>query len=339
MSRVIIKLAVLLLLVSCVDSFRLDVDGSSGLLVVEGLISDEETTHTVKLSRSVSFSNTGIVSTYSVPEQNAVVKVSDDLGNEFEFIEDAAGTYKTVGTIKGEVGRSYRLSVITSDGEQYESEAELMPGVPEINSLTYEYSEREYESESSGNILTSYGFDIHVVVNDPPGVDNFYKWKSIATIEYSSVTELPDQATCWYDITPLESGVVVFADNYSEGKEFRELVAVAPYERITNIKVLVSQFSLSEPAYNFWQLISQQQNNTGSIFDPAPVGIKGNIKNVNSDEVVLGFFGASAVTRKYIVFNRLVAANYVYPKNGKSLLEGDCLLQEQGATNVKPEGF
>jgi len=59
---------------------------------------------------------------------------------------------------------------------------------------------------------------------------------------------------------------------------------------------IIRQYSLSSQAYDFWQTAQMQREETGSIFDPVPSNISGNIFNVNDpDELVLGYYSASAV--------------------------------------------
>jgi hypothetical protein len=134
--------------------------------------------------------------------------------------------------------------------------------------------------------------------------------------------------------------VQVSDDRYLDGKPLIQSLGVAPYERPTRIRIDVRQYSLSEKAFNFWNQIGIQQRSTGSIFDPPPASFTGNIVNTqNENETVLGFFGASAVNQRYIVFDRFKVANFFPPPNSIPMGSGDCLTHVLGATNERPEGF
>ena len=57
----------------------------------------------------------------------------------------------------------------------------------------------------------------------------------------------------------------------------------------------IHQYSLTENAYKFWDALYGQSSNVGSIFDPQPARIKGNLFYIDDTEApVHGFFGASA---------------------------------------------
>jgi hypothetical protein len=78
---------------------------------------------------------------------------------------------------------------------------------------------------------------------------------------------------------------------------------------------------------------------TGSIFDPPPSTLTGNIKSDEKDVVALGYFGASSMVPFNLLFDRYKASGYFLPSPNPPLQSGDCRLQWPGATNVRPDGF
>jgi hypothetical protein len=57
---------------------------------------------------------------------------------------------------------------------------------------------------------------------------------------------------------------------------------------------------LNQDIYLFWQQYLQQTNRTGSILDPLPASLIGNIHNAtDSNDVALGYFETSAVRSTY----------------------------------------
>jgi hypothetical protein len=339
MKSIVKGLIISCLLISCIDPVRLDADGDAGQLVVDGLITDKEELQTVRLSRSVNFDNNGVITTYTVPEVGAVVAINDDHGRVINLTESSSGVYVSQQNVKGEVGRSYKLSIITRKGKEFQSKPEKMFPVPAIDSIVYKYLEIEKISKSSGNVVKSSGFQISVVTIDPLNEKNFYRWKTNAIIEFFSNSEAADVSVCWYGVKPLEFKVELSDDRYFNGNKLIQPVSIAPYERATRILINVSQYSMTQEAFRFWSLIGSQQQSTGSIFDPVPSRINGNIRSVDTEETVLGYFGASAVFEKFVVFNRQIAAEFSPPVNAKPLLMGDCRIQEVGATNLRPTGF
>ena len=63
----------------------------------------------------------------------------------------------------------------------------------------------------------------------------------------------------------------------------------------------IRQISVSAEAYRFLRLVKQQTEISGSVFDPPPASIRGNMISLdNPDEVVLGYFMAGGEARKRI---------------------------------------
>lgn len=60
----------------------------------------------------------------------------------------------------------------------------------------------------------------------------------------------------------------------------------------------VRQYSLTQAAYQYWTLFEQQCTRSGTIFDPQPASIEGNVRAVDdTTKLALGFFGASGVSQ------------------------------------------
>lgn len=328
-----------LALFGCIAEIDLKLDGANKL-VVDGLITNEEGPYTVKLSRTLAFDNTGIITTYFKPEEGAAVSMLSDANEEVQLNEIAPGVYQTdTFAIRGEVGRSYWLSINTTDGKVYSSTPEELLPTPNVQEVIPTFIEIPRTS-SSGNPVFTYRFDISIVTNDPPQVDNYYRWKSSGIIEYESTADDPVIHTCWVGIAPLEAKITLADDRLTDGSRFVQSVGTAPYERPSRFQATVRQHSLTPAAFEFWKIILQQQETTGSIFDPPPAQVVGNIVNVNDpNDTPLGYFGASGVSELSIIFDRHKVAKFFFPPDYRPPLPGDCRLHEPNATNVRPEGF
>jgi hypothetical protein len=88
--------------------------------------------------------------------------------------------------------------------------------------------------------------------------------------------------------------------------------------------ILVQQFCLSEESYNYWENLRVISEEQGSLADIQPGSLNGNIfSTINSDETVLGFFGAGRVSEKRLVFSAITFYDDGF-KMPKGLRE-DCL--------------
>ncbi len=64
---------------------------------------------------------------------------------------------------------------------------------------------------------------------------------------------------------------------------------------------LIRQYALTESTFSYWRNLEILNENSGSLFDPPPAAVLGNISNVNNnDEPVLGFFQVSGVSEKRV---------------------------------------
>ncbi len=65
--------------------------------------------------------------------------------------------------------------------------------------------------------------------------------------------------------------------------------------------ILVTQLSLTQGAFQYWQQLEATTENLGTIFGPLPSQFSGNIHSVtNPSEPVFGYFSASSVSEKRI---------------------------------------
>ena len=77
--------------------------------------------------------------------------------------------------------------------------------------------------------------------------------------------------------------------------------------------MLVKQYAISQAAYDFWKLQEDQSENAGTLFDPIPAKIPGNISNPDDPgEPVLGFFEASGVSTSRIFISNEILPSQVY---------------------------
>ncbi|WP_247231949.1 DUF4249 domain-containing protein [Telluribacter sp. SYSU D00476] len=94
----------------------------------------------------------------------------------------------------------------------------------------------------------------------------------------------------------------LFADGYTDGAFIaNRKVAQIPYYQQHGCLVELRQSSLTPSAYRFFKDLQEQTQNNGGIADPPPTASIGNVQNSgNAEELVIGYFTASAVsTQRY----------------------------------------
>lgn len=283
----------LLLLNGCITPFIPPTNEDIKLLIVEGLITDQQDTNTVKLSRSLPMGKISRVD----PVTGYRITVSDNLGSKFNFRETIAGTYVTdPSEFKGVVGRFYTLHINTNDGYNslnYESFPMELKPVPVIDSIYYEKVKID---EPAGAFSDADGCRIYLNSRDPDKICKFYRWDFTETWEF----QLPYPVTnwrCW--ISDNSSSInVKSASGLAEYKIVRHpLTYISNESDRLRVKysILANQYSLNEDEYVYWEKLSNITQSIGTIYDIIPAGVQGNIFCVeNPEETVLGYFSVSA---------------------------------------------
>jgi hypothetical protein len=292
------------MLSGCIDPFYPKVQGFESLIVVDAFVTDEVTPYYCKLSRSFEKLN-------NTPEmvKGATVVIKDDLGASHTLHEISARVYKSDSlTFRGEVGRSYTLSIRTKEGGQYESEPAKMLEVPDIDSL---YFGKDSEIDEYGERHEG----IRIYFSSKKPVDGRYlRWayeewwkfhvpypKSYDYINEMNIIPIlsPGNVICWRH--NLSDDIIIGsaeADMTSriEKKPLLFIAADQADRLMMQYFIKVRQYSVSKKEYEFWDHLKQINEAGGDIFDRQPFQITGNIHRLdNPKEQVLGYFKVSSV--------------------------------------------
>ncbi len=338
-----LKLSIILLLFftlvfSCIEPFDFNVKGDkSESLVVEGLITNEPGPYFVYLTRTTGYSST--IESLEVVE-GANVIISDDVGNSETLTETRPGVYETnpVG-IQGIEGRYYKVIINTPDGKQYESKSEILSSVPEIDSIYYEFQEKQTVDGRPDDYINVY---IDILVPENSGNFFILKWHGIYEVFTQPEDYVYDEkpapkeccAQCW--VSEYNSDLIIVDDKYVIGNiiEKQKVISIPAISMYFNYKyyAIIEQLSLTKNAYDYYDLISKQMNYAGSFFEPPPAFIKGNIQNIlDPKDPVFGYFGASSVTKDSISIPGSAFPYYLFPW----IMPDDCRVITN-STTVRP---
>ena len=123
MKQLWLVLTVTCFLTSCIKLYTPEMDRYEDLLVVDGGVNDGPGPYTVRISRSARLEQKSSF----IPYSKCKVTIKDDIGNLIPLNEYPAGNYFTDSvSLLGTAGRKYQLSILTPDGESYESEEEQL---------------------------------------------------------------------------------------------------------------------------------------------------------------------------------------------------------------------
>ena len=333
---------------ACIEPYKVEVPEGEQLLTVEGMITSGPGPHVITLTRSATYGSDfeGLVR----PVQGATVIVRDDLG-EVTFLQEnleAKGSYFTSAAFSAQIGRSYTLFIEVEDGRLYSSVPEKVESVPAIQSL----SVRTLTIEQPGGGNPRSGVQFLAEVNDPGDQNNFYYWRNSSSMYIlESFPELytppvtperPDRipapkdccSICYKEEIPGNRSLFIAVDDNFNGLTTKIPVAFIEDDGLrffNKYRIDIKQLGVSQEAYRFLKLVRQQAEISGSIFDPPPASIRGNMISLdNPDEVVLGYFMAAGETVKRIYVDK----NDLTYKQNQAIIPDDCLTVE--GTSVDP---
>ena len=329
--KFIILIFLLIMQGGCIEPFDTTETGIDGLLVVDGLITDQPGPYRIILSRSAALNDSSFEKV-----SNALVYVEEENGIREELTEHDPGVYlSSENGIKGQSGRRYQLTIELSEGSRYVSDWITLKHSPPIDSLYYLFEEKAIDD----NFET--GFQIYVDTEDPTGNIRYYRYEWVETWKYfalfpaffnyiggeSGIETEPSGASrfCWQTETNNVVSVASTLDNNTTkiSQHPTAFASTASNQLALRYSVLVRQFALDEQEFDFWKGLEETNSDNGSIFDRQPQVVEGNIKNVgNPDEPVLGYFSASTIAEKRIYIDRSDLPEGVSPD--RSLLF-DCL--------------
>lgn len=321
--RIVLVLAAFVFVTaSCIDEYWPELGVRyENALVIDGLITDNPGPYTVTLSLSSTVDDAAFI-----PLLGCEVTIADDLGNAETLTESVNGTYQTSANgLRGVVGRSYKLSIITRLGKVYESDFEKLNLPTEIDSI---YGKIEYKAEPNGE-FTNEGIQFYLDTYMAEQDTNYYLWQIESTFKYNAnhylrfyfdgdfhkFKPIDSLYTCWSTLRGRE----IFT--YSTVNLNEPMVRSFPLNYVTtNTKMLskryslhVKQLSINKEAYVFWKSLAEVNTESGSLFAKQPYQLRSNVKNPdNEDEPVLGYFIVAGMSDKRIFVDRPKELDFYY---------------------------
>jgi hypothetical protein len=353
---------------ACVNPIKdfVQIDATS-FTTIEADISDDAQLSKVRLTSS----SNRLVSQLSLPISKAVVYVTDQSGVKINFTEGIPlGTYYPSAGFKGVVGSTYKLYVKMLTGQTYESTAETMKGVPEIENAITRF---EIFDQYSKVDVRRAGFTVYLDFKDMPSEGDFYlwNWKNYRNASFCATCtdggkfdfkkldcvqpKFPTDAilnymcdgNCW-DISS-NNDLNVFSDILTNGQRVvGRQVARIPFDNWTPYYFRLEQRSITKNAFAFYQSF-------GSLFDvPAETRFSLNIKSLTTpSERVLGIFNVFSVRKKIFYIDRrknipvgeepiisvIPGETYTCPPGSVGCLEKAPCVESPIRTKITPEGW
>jgi len=307
------------LMISCKHPYEPKVFKTSDhLLVVSGFINvGQNAVTTINLTRSQNITDT----TIAVPELYAQVAVQSDNGENFSLAGQGDGNYIS-SALNLDHSQSYKLKITSNDGNEYLSDPIPVKITPAIDSITW---------QQLNDVTKEKDVTVYVNTHDPNNDTRYYRWDFTETWQYSSFLS---------GIWGLKANIIIYKNDSStqtdscwrtaESKNINitttlalsdDIVSQFPLtvipkndERISvRYSILVRQYALTPEAYQYRANLQKNTELNGTIFDPQPLQLNGNIHcTTNANQPVIGYVSASTVSQKRIFISRKEVTSWNY---------------------------
>lgn len=288
---------------ACEDRLDVSVEDDILRLVVEGRITEGEEPVEVRLSWTTGFDHG-----YAPPKvSGALVCIADSEGNCTDLVEVSEGIYRELNSsLQGRKGIAYSIEINLPDGRSYASEPEVLRAAPGIDSSYAEFFYRE-RLNSSNYIEPVATIQLYVDFYNPLEEDNFLLWEWKGVYEFLPPLA-PSQRPCYVSEKNLYSRFNLMTDeNFTSTLISRQKIDMIDvnFRFDKRYGVELNQYALSADAYEYFKGLRYQIERSGSISDPPPFRVRGNIRNVaDENEVVLGYFYAAGKASDHLFVER-----------------------------------
>ncbi|CAN5535904.1 DUF4249 domain-containing protein [soil metagenome] len=301
-----------LLAAGCKEKYDLPFSSpATGYLVIEGVLTTGPDSTHIELSRT-----NKINATQKQYEDKALVQVEGDDNSTQILPQTSSGVYSTALALKN-TGK-YRLRIKTMAGKEYLSDFAAVKTTPAIDSISWQ--------------RTADGVRLFFNTHDPTNNTRYYLWNYLETWEFHSafqsflkydskmlpngsststvsfldpISNLPDSTVykCWSNAssTNILIGSSVKLTNDVIYQQPFLLIPKADRRISVLYSINVKQYGLTKDAYEFLDKMKKNTEGTGSIFDPQPSQLNGNISCVSDPaEPVIGFISIASLQEKRV---------------------------------------
>jgi len=352
-------LVVFLFLLSCTELYEPDIDNRNQILVIDAFIGNSVGTSYVSLSLSLPFDSLGIPEKIS-PES---VYVTDDQNIKTVFRKSSPGVYIPENySFKGEINKTYILTVKTSDNQVFQSSPQKMLQPLNPVKVWGGYNKYSYLYDNGNGKVIPREEDVCEIYFDfisSSGELPRFRFTSSQIVEYTITKGMMNEMTffCWFttddkslrftsekypsasgeinnqvvSVTDADGKITVTDMSLQKRGYGDTVVTIHEHKRI----IRINQYRLNPDSYLWYKGIEKQSSSEGKVFDPLPSQLSGNISCLTDPaRHVLGFFEVSPVTtRSWVVYRggpgipvKMESVPNIYP-------------QSQGFTINYPPGF
>ena len=266
-------------LISCTETIDLTLDDPAPVFVVDGFISNEDTTQFVRLSSLENYFADDVPNFDAFKESKVYLIENGIVADTYVYNPDNS-RFEIL--FQGTISSTYQIDITLPNGERYVSSEEVLNEIVPIDTIWSEIVD-DPRGEDYISILIN--------TNEPAGLGDYYQWKSFVNDAYQ-----------------FGSFDLFFSDDrFVDGQEVKDLeifsMSTEDYENYKKdsptgeVFVTIQQNTINLRYYDYLVLVFQQLNQIGSPFASPPAEIRGNVYKTGETEILaLGYFYTSGIS-------------------------------------------
>jgi hypothetical protein len=296
-----------LMLTGCIKPYDPQIDSNAAAkYVVSGRVTDVEGWQEVEVSYSSPIDDPSFI-----PVTGCTVWILDDRGNNFKLEDYGNGKYRVwLGSEYLVPGTSYMVIVNTPEGDTIQSTYDKLTLGPPLDSVYYILE----DVPTSNPEVNLRGMQFYVDLRAEGYESRYYMWDVEESWEFHTPHAIeyyydgsfhkvdpPDSSTmvCW-SIGLVKNIFTVSTNTLSQNTFIKyPLHFIDGHTSRLGIlySLLITQFTLSEQAFNYWEQLRVLVNEQGGLYEKQPLSVMGNLSNLTHPEKeVRGYFFAASAS-------------------------------------------
>jgi Domain of unknown function (DUF4249) len=275
----------------------------------------------LSLSKVNKSSSTSAVSYIS----GATIEIIENNESKIQFIESdiRRGYYFPPKTFYAKDDKKYSLDITLPDGSSYFSSEESLPKTqkPKVEAIL-----SKAVVTQTGIVSFKGDHNIFIDLADPQGEENYYKvdYRYFEEQEFCDRTPNPPivitpcRYMCWDFFENTDEHIL--RDKFSDGKTIKNFnIGSIPYNQPFPALVQISVYGISKSAFEYWKVIQDQTEKTGTLADTPPTAFLGNLNSKKTESAqIIGYFQLARQSKINYMLDRSDIKNekqgsFVYP--------------------------
>lgn len=256
---------------SCSEKLKIEGESKAGDIVVSGSVTTDTVSYEINIQRSAAFASSVAYETVNIAE--VYVIDSDENKHDFSYDSSSQIYLSDPNEFRGVEGLGYQLHVELPDGSHIASEWEFIFPLPRLDSVFIRELVDDFENQGNPNLNFYF---MSGLIDDVADEENYYRWRIYVN---GVVRNEPEE-------------MVLFDDDFTDGNLFQFDASNVLFQ--SDDEVFVEHISLGENAYQFFLRLRDLTSNVESAITKS-YPIRGNMRDINGEQEVLGIFSASSV--------------------------------------------